>query len=64
MSVCSTQYIGQDVLLVWDQDIKSAVQNRDHWIKTTHIDYTTYFQLIKQKDYNSFTVTSEIWVIK
>ena len=64
MSVCSTQYIGQDVLLVWDQDIKSAVQNRDHWIKTTHIDYTTNFQLIKQKDYNSFTVTSEIWVIK
>ena len=28
-----------------DQDIQGAVQNRDCWIKTSHIDYTTYFQL-------------------
>ena len=30
-----------------DQDIEGAVQNRNCWIKTSHIDYTTYFQLYK-----------------
>ena len=28
-----------------DQEIQGAVQNRDWWIETSHIDYTTYFQL-------------------
>ena len=35
--------------LEWDQDIQGAVQNRDHWIETSHIDYTTYFQLSEKE---------------
>ena len=27
------------------RDIYDPVQNIDHWIETSHIDYTTYFQL-------------------
>ena len=28
--------------LEWVQDIQGTVQNRGRWVKTSHIDYTTY----------------------
>ena len=28
-----------------DHDIQGAIQNRDHRMEISHIDYTTYFQL-------------------
>ena len=36
-----------------DQDIQSAVQNRDCKIETNHIDYTTYISsLTEMEDYD------------
>ena len=37
-SVCRTQTQSAPGL-EQDQDIQDAVQNRDHWIETSHIDY-------------------------
>ena len=45
--VCSTLYtiMLTSLGLEQHQDIQGAVQNRDRWVETSHIDSTTYFQL-------------------
>ena len=52
VSVCSTQYHGQDLLLVWNEIRISKVLYRTE-ITALKLAISIFFQLIKQKDYNS-----------